>query len=274
MTELHRWRDEIDREIIAVESGQVDVLDFRALDRSAREQIASWTGGKGELLAELIGDRTVIASSDQGRSFQAFYDFLLSEDRQTEFSELLAHVQNVDAIEADGRLRAIHHDWSDAAERTQQTVRLISEQLRRFLDDRVWLENRRVLDLVRGIEIVLPFKRPLHDARQAASVNSLLTPATAEPIDVSELLDQRFVNQTLLAENIRSVVPARGAALLTDIVELFPVEQGIAEIVGYLALDEDDLEVTLDESEEITIDYSTDDLARRARLPKVTVTRR
>ena len=45
----------------------------------ARERIAAWEGRKGELLAELVGSRADISGSDQGRSFQAFYDFLLSE---------------------------------------------------------------------------------------------------------------------------------------------------------------------------------------------------
>ena len=58
--------------------------------------------------------------------------------------ELLAKVSDLAAIETDDRIRGIHHDWSDAADRT--TVRQISEQLRRFLDDQVWLENRRVLE--------------------------------------------------------------------------------------------------------------------------------
>ena len=52
--------------------------NFRALDRDLRERIAAWTGSKGELLDEVLGSRESIADSDQGRSFQAFYDFLLS----------------------------------------------------------------------------------------------------------------------------------------------------------------------------------------------------
>ena len=32
------------------------------------------------------------------------------------------------------------------------TVRQLSEQLRRFLDDQVWFENRRVIDILRSIE--------------------------------------------------------------------------------------------------------------------------
>ena len=54
--------------------------------------------------------------------------------------------------EHDGRLRHVHYDWLDAGERTQATVRQLSEQLRRFLDDQVWFENRRVIDILRSIE--------------------------------------------------------------------------------------------------------------------------
>jgi hypothetical protein len=325
LAELRRRRDAVDQEIAAVEAGRIEVLDatamreryqqlsgtarelladfrevednFRGLDRAARERIAGWTGSKGDLLADLVGSRTDIAGSDQGRSFQAFYDFLLSETRQTELNDLLAKVQALEPLDADQRLRTVHHDWSDAAERTQQTVRQISEQLRRFLDDQLWLENRRVLDLVRsiegsalacrdqpptlalevdqpGIEITLPFERPLFDARPATRVDSLLDPDADEEVDVAVLFHQTFVDQARLADHIRAVMPARSSALLDDIVGLYPIEQGAAEIVAYLALGDDDIEVSMDESGETLIDYTEGGAPRRARLPKVTVTRR
>jgi hypothetical protein len=325
LAELRRRREAIDQEIAEVEAGTMTVLDgaalrdryqqfaatarellsdfreveenFRALDRASREQIAAWDGSKGDLLADLVGSRADINGSDQGRSFQAFYDFLLSEARQDELSALLAQVQSLDQVEADRRLLTVHHDWSEAAERTQRTVRQISEQLRRFLDDQVWLENRRVIDLVRSIEvaalacrtsppqtgleidepgipIALPFERPLYDAGPAARVDSLLAPADEDSVDVGTLLGQSFVDQGRLAGNIRSVVPQRSSALLSDIIDLFPLEYGAAEIVGYLALAEEDLEVTMDESDEVVVEYRDRDAVRRARLPKVTVTRR
>ncbi len=326
LVELRRKRAEIDAEISAVEGGEVNVLDptgvrdryqqvsatarelladfreveenFRGLDRAAREKIAAWDGSKGELLADLVGSRADIATSDQGRSFQAFYDFLLSESRQDELSQLLAAVQRLDAVEADQRLRSIHHDWSDAAERAQRTVRQISEQLRRFLDEHVWLENRRILDLVRavettalavrgrppaiglvvdspGVEIALPFERPLYDPRPAVEVDSLLPPATDAEVDADILFAQTFVDQVRLADNIRAVVPPRSSALLRDIIALYPIEQGAAEIISYLALRDDNLEIVMDESEETLLDFiGEDQQPRRARLPKVTVRRR
>lgn len=326
LADLRRRRDELDAEIAAVESGELPLLEpasvrdryqqfsatardllsdfrevednFRRLDRAAREKIATWDGAKGDLLAELVGGRSQITGSDQGHSFQAFYEFLLSDARQQELTELLRQVVRLEAIEVDPRTRGIHHDWSEAAERVQRTVRQISEQLRRFLDDQVWLENRRVLDLVRdveaaalmlrhappdgglevdepGIAISLPFERPLYAPPASAEVDSLIPPTVAE-VDAEVLFAQTFIDQARLIENIRAAMPRHTTALLSDIVALQPIEQGAAEIVGYLALDTGDVTVEMDESDESVLEYAdpTDpQLTKRARLPKVTVRR-
>lgn len=327
LADLKRRRDEIDAEIATVESGRLSLLapagvrdryqqftttarelladfreveeNFRRLDRGARERIATWGGSKGELLAELVGNRSEITHSDQGHSFQAFYEFLLSESRQQELTELLNHVAALEEVEADRRVRGIHHDWSEAAERAQRTVRQISEQLRRFLDDQVWIENRRVLDIVRdvesvalevrhsppalglevdeaGIAITLPFERPLYSPAAASEVESLIPP-TIDDVDPDVLFAQTFIDQTRLIDNIRAALPEHSAALLSDIVTLYPVEQGAAEIVSYLALDDGDVVVEMDDSDETVINYNDPadpTIVRRARLPKVTVRRR
>lgn len=327
LAELRRRRAELDAEIAAAEAGEVTVLDptgvrdryqqlsatarellsdfreveenFRMLDRSARERIASWGGSKGELLAELIGSRSQIAASDQGRSFQAFYEFLLSQSRQQELADLLSKVTVLDALDADRRMRVIHHDWSEAAERTQRTVRQISEQLRQFLDDQVWLENRRVLDLVRtiktaaldvraappdfglevdapGIAIVLPFERPLYQPPATVSVDSQVS-ASTEEVDTDVLFAQTYVDQARLLANVRSSLPERSSALLSDIVAAYPIEYGAAEIVGYLTINDDDVSVEFDEADETLLDYpdpEDPEAMMRARMPKVTVRRR
>ena len=73
------------------------------------------------------------------------------------------------------------------------------------------------------------------------------------------------------------MLPEHSSALLSDIVAMYPLEQGAAEIVSYLALDDDDVDVEMDDS-------GRDDprlrrpgrptTTKRARLPKVTVRRR
>ncbi len=112
--ELQKKRDALDIEIAHVLEGHTPLLDdtaikdrfqqfqqlarellsdfrqvqdnFRQLDRKVREKIALWEGTKGTLLDEIMGERDAIGDSDQGRSFRAFWNFLLSSRRREELS--------------------------------------------------------------------------------------------------------------------------------------------------------------------------------------------
>jgi hypothetical protein len=61
-------------------------------------------------------------------------------------------LQPVLELRPDVRTRRVHYDWLEAGEHTQRTVAQLSQQLRRFLDDQAWLENRRIMDILHGIE--------------------------------------------------------------------------------------------------------------------------
>jgi hypothetical protein len=327
LAELRRRRGQIDAEIARVAAGEVEVMDatalrdcyqqfsatarglladfreveanFRTLDREMRERVAIWSGSKGELLDEVLGDRNAIAESDQGKSFHAFYDFLLSHQRQTEFTELLDKVQALEAIaEKDPRMRRIHYDWLDAGERTQATVRLLSEQLRRFLDDQVWLENRRVMDILHSIEsnavklreqrrvpvgceidetaptVVLPMERPLYTPRGKLELDSSAIEIDGDDVDVSRLFEQVHVDPARLSRGVRLALQHRSQVGLTQLLEGRPLEEGLAELVTYLSLTDRTFEVVFDERIREHVRWGDPDgRARVAVMPRVTFTR-
>lgn len=324
LADLHRRRAALDAEITRVEAGDFAVLDasaqrdryqqfastardlladfreveanFRALDRALRARIAAWEGSKGELLDEVVGNRNSIADSDQGRSFQAFYDFLLSHERQAELNELLEKVQSLEVIgDTDPRMRYIHYDWLDAAERTQATVRLLSEQLRRFLDDQVWLENRRVMDILHSIEsaalklrehrdppvtceldgtaptIVLPMERPLYAAKDKIPLDSANIVAAREDVDASALFEQVYVDREQLCRTVRRELRGRGQVGLVEVLARQPLELGLAELVGYLCLDDPSFTVVFDDAAREQVHWTDPTGARRvATIPRVT----
>lgn len=328
---LHRRRDEIDAKIARLEAGHGDVLDaasrrdryqqfartarellgdfrqveenFRKLDRQLREQIAGWTGSKGELLDEMIADRQSIADSDQGHSFRAFYDLLLSSERQAELTDLLDRVHdravghNAELEELDPRLARAHFDWIDASERTQRTVRQLSEQLRRFLDDKVWIENRRVFDLLRGIEqkalalrtiepaiemliddtkfdISLPFERPLFRPSRTADLHDeVVTEGTSE-LDLDAIDAYGHIDRVALADRVQQTIGAGRRARLIEVIESAPLEQGLAELVGYFSLGDSGLDVMFDEHVRTAVTWEGDAMTRVADMPDVTFVRR
>jgi hypothetical protein len=326
LAELKRRRAEIDEEIDRVQRGELSMLDavsqrdryeqfartarellsdfrqveenFRGLDRTLREQIAGWSGSKGALLDEALGSRTNIAESDQGRSFQAFYDFLLSHHKQTELTDLLERLQHIEELGGqDGRLRRIHFDWIDASERTQATVRLLSDQLRRFLDDQVWLENRRVFDLLRSIEakalrvrsrpdrivamelddssvsINLPMERPLYRPSRRHSLETDSMEHGNDDFDSSAMLSQLYVDRDALIKRVISSLGRNDQVGLSDVVSDDPLEQGLAELVGYLSLQEPGLAVVFDEERRDQIRWSAGEVERVADLPAVSFSR-
>ena len=327
LAELRSRRAEIDAEIERVQSGELSMLDpaglrdryqqlsstarellsdfrqveanFRQLDRQLREQIATWSGTKAGLLDEVLGSRASIAESDQGRSFHGFYDFLLSMARQEQFVQMLARVQEMSEIgEHDPRLRHIHHDWLAAGERTQSTVRQLSEQLRRFLDDRVWLENRRVIDLLRGIEstalllreqtqlefqieidgsapqLALPMERPLYRPAARSAIDSDQVHEADENVDASALFEQVTVDTQKLASGVRQVMQGKDRVTLDEVLAPHPLEQGLAELVGYLSLNDPGFDVRFDEARQQQITWTDEAGAvKRATLPTVTYVR-
>jgi hypothetical protein len=249
------------------------------------------------LLDEVLGDRDAITDSDQGRSFQAFYDFLLSPERQTELTELLDRVQQLDTIdEQDPRMRRIHYDWLDAGEQTQATVRTLSDQLRRFLDDQAWLENRRVMDLLRSIEANalrvrahgtppltfevdgtapvtrLPMERPLYTPASKTPIDSSVDRGEVD-VDPAALFEQVYVDRGALASGVRKALQHRSQVALSELLADHPLEHGLAELVGYLSLTDDALTVLFDEVLREQVRWHDDGLERVATLPRVTFVR-
>jgi hypothetical protein len=323
---LRQRKAEIEREIARVEVGRIDVMgatgvkerflqmsatarglladfreveqNFRNLDRTVRERIATWEGGKSDLLSAIFDERDAISDSDQGRSFRAFWDFLMSSARQEEFTSLLAAVLDMEPVKElspDRRLLRIHYDWLEAGESAQRTVARLSEQLRRYLDDQAWLENRRIMELIRDIEqsaldiraspptgmvaelddaapsINLVMDRPLFSPALGGAVADDFSDDDMSAIPADALFEQVFVDKARLATNIRRALQQRRQISLQELVAQYPLEQGLAELVAYFALAAEDGDAVIDDTHKQTVTWmdATTGLERQATMPVV-----
>ncbi len=327
--ELLRQREQIDAEIERVRAGDMPLLgdtalkerfaqfttlarelladfrevehNFRGLDRRVRERIALWDGAKGALLQDILGERDLIAESDQGRSFRAFWDFLMSRARQDELSALLDRVLQLEPVAAlapDPRLRRVHYDWLEAGEQTQRTVALLSQQLRRFLDDQAYLENRRIMDILRGIEagalavraaqpagefmtiddiaptIDLTMERPLHAPALKPAIRSAAIAAGDEDLDAAALYAQFIVDKAALARHVRQSLQQRSQVTLVELLQARPLQQGLAELVAYLSLAAEPGRAVIDDTvEEQVVWQALGGERKSAKLPRVIFSR-
>lgn len=276
--------------------------NFRGLDRRAREQIARWDGGRGELLEQLLGERDQIGDTDQGRSFRAFWDFLMSQSRQEELTDLLDRVlalPSVCQLRPDGRLKRVHYDWLEAGDHTQRTVAQLSQQLRRFLDDAALLENKRIMELMHSIEkraldvrlavpegefisiplpsaeIELPMERPLYTPPIKPRIKEIAADADEANVDTASLFAQIVVDKDALRRHIRQSLQQRPQVTLSQLVAWRPLEHGLAELLSYLELASGAMFYTaIDDSVEETIPWqAANGIFRRATLPRVIFSR-
>ena len=343
LAELQQRKAQIEAEMRAIENGQLELMDdtalkdrflqfsqvarelladfrqveqnFRELDQSVREKIAGWDQGKGQLLETVFGEQDAIADSDQGKSFRAFWDFLMSSQSQNQLSDSLETVfqlEPIQSLQPDKSLKKIHYDWLEAGEQTQRVVSKLSQQLRRFLDNQAYLENKRLvqkidellrqaiqlkpqlppnaqltgefaefmaLDLPK-LDIDLPMERPLFSVPLAQDFSLAVENDLGEDVNIDALFDQVFVDELALKEQIEKMLQTQAQVNLPQVLEARPLTLGVAELIGYLSLaSKDDADArfagVLDESQQDQIQWhDLDGNPRQAWLPRVIYARR
>lgn len=266
--------------------------NFREVTRRMQERRLLEDATKGDVVGYVIDADDELKESDQGRSFYAFWRFLISQDKKMELRDLLERVYSLDDLQAlDGdytMLRNVVRHLSEAGEKVVQSNRRLAEQLRRMLEEAHLRENRRVLDLVGeikkaalavrtdppeerafaelegGPQIDFPMERPLWQPDEKPTFDH--TPASPEEneldaIDLSGLFDFFAVEREQLEERIERFLFDRGQATLRDILEAHPVEKGLTELLVYMSIALEDPRHVVDES------YTEDILVRRSDRP-------
>jgi hypothetical protein len=181
-------------------------------------------------------------------------------------------------------------------------VAQLSQQLRRFLDDKAWLENRRIMDILRGIEgkvlalrdvapaalrvpdfmqideigagVELPLERPLYQPPLQTVLTSVALQAGDADMDAAALFSQVRVDKAALSKHIRQSLQIQAQITLAELLQTRPLEQGLGELVAYLQLASESPGSVVDESTQDTVAWVVPDEAggwvtRRARLPRV-----
>ena len=325
LAELQSQRDDIDAQMELIRSGTVPVMsgpeavdhfhqlstqakdllsdfreveaNFRKLDRKLREQISRWEGGQGDLLESIFSSQQDISGSLQGRTFQGFWDYLMSPQLRTELHELLERATQIEALATQEGLQSItsmQNDWLPAVEQTQSTVRQLSAQIRRLLDDKVFLENKRIMALIRNIEssavavratppqgafadlaghnvpVSLPFERPLYEPSRQTPINDAVDVAEDLDVDAHALFDQFHVDPQKLEANIDSVLADAEQATLSDVTDAFPLSQGLAELVTYFQLATESQSALIDSGSSQTLSWTLPDGSlREATVEKI-----
>jgi hypothetical protein len=262
------------REILALADGLASDFrrvrdDFELLNRELRERIMDEADSRGEVLENLFAGVDVIAESDPGRTFSAFWRLLTDPEQSATLDDALDQVMLRGFA---GQLQPKERRFLLGLTRTllsqggavHEVLQQFATSLKGYVQSREYLEQRRVNQLLRegqraalGLKDQiratdsLAYRLPLTSARLTSlSQWSLYDPsmeappgamvdADSPPIDlesVGELVAQSEIDFRQLTANIRSVLCDRSQASIAEVLDCFPAAQGLGSIVGYLAI--------------------------------------
>lgn len=290
--ELERRKGEIDEEIARVQQGNVKVLDsvqikerylqamqisreiladFRSVEQNFRDlrqemqgKITSWDKGKGELLKDFFQNQSGIQQSEQGKSFQGFFDFLMSHAAQDDFEQTIRSVGELDAVKTLAGSKNAYHiirEWVNGSKHVQDTLVVVSEQLRRYVDENFLQEERRINQIIKEIEtaavhirndiprdmfmdmdgtnseITLPFDRPLFSPPVPSKIEEpTLVYGDVQEDDGCALYTHISVDKKLIESQIDQILQTKPIVSLAQIIETYPLKMGLAELMAYLSL--------------------------------------
>lgn len=244
--------------------------NFRGLTRTVQDAQLQQDARRGAVVSRVLDADQELKESDQGRSFYAFWNFLMSTRKREELKSLIQNVYILPELrpltQEYGLLRRIERSLIDAGQYIVQSNHRLAEKLRQMLDERNRMENRRVAELITDVQrlalqigaagnapkmpdfwllegdpaVNLVMARPLHSLTESEpptfSLDFSDLPEVTLEAELAELYEQFYVDEEVLAQRIARSLEQTSEIALTDLIQLYPVTQGLPEIVAYVAI--------------------------------------
>lgn len=325
---LRAEQQRIEREIAAVEQGVLHVLpeaaalertreiialaddlagDFRRvrdrfeqLNRELRERIMDSDGNRGEVLDALFAGIDLIADSDAGRTFAAFWRLLTDPVQSSTLEQAVDQLMSRQfmAALAPAERRFLLHLTSTLLAQggmVHDVLQSFARSLKHFVQSREYLEHRRLNQVLREAQRAAMALKDTVGATDALNYSLALTssklsslsqwvlhdPALQAPPDtmadgenaiigldiVGDMIAQSEIDFRSLASHVRDALAQNSQASIGDVLKNFPASQGLGSVLGLLALGS--RHGLLGESSETVAWIGADGVPRKATIPLI-----
>jgi hypothetical protein len=275
--------------------------NFEQLNRDLRESIMGSGSSRGDVLDKLFAGIDIIAESESGRTFHAFWRLLTDPEQNAALEDALEEAfdrefsKRLESHERRFLMRLIHNLLEQGG-MVHEVLQQFARSLKQFVQSREYLEQRRIHQLITQAqqaalvlknEIKATEKLDFHLQLTSSRLRSLSQWVLFDPsvnmiekgmpfgdapeIDlnsVSELVMQSEIDFRTLADNIRHCLEKRSQVSIGEVLSSFPAAQGLGSVVGYVALGSRHGELIHNQSEVVTW-RGEDEQRRRARIPLI-----
>jgi hypothetical protein len=239
---------------------------FKVITRDIYEKQSQYGLSKGRILHYTFDALDTLKESDQGKSFYAFWNFLIDEDSQDTLKTLIKQVSDIledRGIEYNNRnLKRIKTILFQSGRKVLDSNNLLAEKLTRVIAEKHLLESRKIRETIAeikqislrlielkipedyGIEIELaakidmPMERKLGEEKiipefdiHPESFNSKV-----DLDSMSNLFNPDSINIKELIGNINSLLIEKQQVTLAQVIEKYPIRKGLSELIGYISL--------------------------------------
>ncbi len=246
--------------------------NFRYLDKDMRKKITLGGAYKGQVLDKVFSEQDLIDDSDEGKSFNSFFELLMTaelrENMRGDLKTLLDSQQGAEMLNEGQLLQHLYSYLLDAGTKVNRTKQQITDQLRRYIQEQSQ-DNRRILEMIREFEagaqqlqdevlkknnsfaqldgiqadISTLFSRRLYQPKEQEQLDSTLEHAEHSPeVDLSHLFDVSHIDELKLQRNIGHCLQLawqhqhKAEVTLAQVIDSHPIEYGLDEVLTYLKL--------------------------------------
>jgi len=206
-----------------------------------------------------------IRDKPQGKSFRAFWEFLMDEKRQQDFSQMaeqlyqLLRDRNID-YNNDRFLKNLKRYLHASGKKVIDSNRKLSEKISRVLAEKSLLERRKAMELISNIRrmayqlvdskikeddflivedepfINLVDRWDLYEDK--VELTNVLFPDGLGGMESGEanlksLFDQSAIDKKKLTQRIEAMLKEKSQITLKEITDAYGLENGLSELIGY-----------------------------------------
>lgn len=257
---------------------------------------------KGGILQSTFDALDELKSSSQGKSFYAFWEFLMAHEMQSELDSLIEelfktleerNIENNDLF-LQNMVTYLYESGRKVYQSNDRMAKKLSHIIRETEDSKSDITKQTIqeikdilieiskkgkrpdiaLEVDDGPEISIPFERKLCFEMSENIEYTQRPEIKAISLDELNELGKVFSNITIdrkaLEKNIRGILSERGQTTISDIIQQHPLQQGLPELFAYFGVLSRFKSTCTDKQQSITFDATQN---KRIIIPEIIISR-
>lgn len=240
--------------------------NFKIIVRNIYEKQSDKSLSKGKILQYTFDSLDELKQTDQGKSFYAFWNFLLDDVSQDELKQLVNDVYKIlddRGIEYNEKfLRRAKTILHLSGRKVWDSNNLLADKLSRIIAEKNLEERKKVketINIIRNLALQMVDKTPSHDSyitiegdaiidlpmERKLGEEQILSEFIEQPrssenkLDLESLMNlvsTKHINRKELLNNIETILNDTSQVSLSEVLTKYPVTKGLAEVLGYISL--------------------------------------